>query len=84
MLLNFKSLGLEFYAECAYAPGWPGSHMEPPEPPELEIQKLRHAQTSTDVSFLLDSNVIDQLYEDAWDAVVALNHDEEEPMCLSY
>ena len=76
MHITFMSLGLEFTADARYYKGFKGSLEEPPEPGELELSSLHHTLTGTDVSFLLDSNVCDQLYEDAYDAVHDAIHEE--------
>ena len=96
MYLSFSSIGLSFIAKVKYHKGFSGNYFEPPEPGELEIETLTMASTMADASFLLDSTVIDQLYEDAYEALsdalieeavdaAERKHDEqrEELMCRS-
>ena len=78
---NFHSIGLEFLAIGEYHKGFHGTCVEPPEPDELEIHELLLASTDTDVSFLLDSTIVDRLYEDAYDAM--FSHLEEERACAA-
>ena len=71
MIIEFRSIGLDFKAHFRY--------YEPceftGELGELILEKL-YLTDDTDVTFLLDSTVIDQLYEDAYDAAASFKHEE--------
>lgn len=81
IVFDFYSIGLKFTAIGRYHKGFRGTYEEPPEPGELEIERFVHSDTKSDVTFLLDSTVVDQLYEDAYDALV--DHFEEERACAA-
>jgi hypothetical protein len=68
MIISFNSIGLKFLARVRYEGSHPGNYFNPPEPGELVIESLEHVCTGADASFLLDSKIVDQIYEDAYDS----------------
>lgn len=67
MIVEFHALGLSFNARCRYYEGFKGSLEEPPEPHNIEILSLEVVPSGEDATFLLESNVCDQLFEAAYD-----------------
>lgn len=78
---EFFSIGFRFRADGEYLKGFAGSLVEPPEPGELVLEKLTLASTGEEASFLLDSTIVDQLYEAAYDAL--FSYFEEERACAA-
>lgn len=99
MIIEFSALGLSFNARCrCHYSGFRGLLEEPPEPHNIEILSLEVAPSGEDATFLLESNVCDQLFEAAYDQLEQTLIDEmadaaearfeqrreEEFMCRSY
>lgn len=77
MIIEFHALGLSFNARCRYYEGFKGSLEEPPEPHNIEILSLEVVPSGEDATFLLESNVCDQLFEAAYDQLEQALIDDE-------
>jgi hypothetical protein len=73
MQITFKAIGLQLVADVSYSPGKPatmyrhnGDPGDPAEPSECIITRLWHGVT--DASFLLSSDVGDQIADAAHEA----------------
>lgn len=81
MIVRFHTMGMSFVADVDYFPGCPGTYWEPPEPDELDINRL--CVDGHDAMFLMDSTLCDEIEEAALLAARE-SHLTEDEMCHSF
>ena len=81
MELTFSAAGLNFKATVSHSAGRPGTYLEPPEYPEIEILEL-HCD-GKECLFLLDSTVSESIEDAASEAAINYIREEREEAACS-